>query len=44
MVCAFVNMMGGLIHGWAYIWNAVSISNIVGLCTERGLYSGGGGV
>ncbi len=29
MVCAFVNMVGlytgGLIFGWAYIWNDVSV-------------------
>ena len=48
MVCAFVNMMGlytgGLIFGWAYIWNAVSVSNMVGLCAGGGgLYWGGGG-
>ncbi len=47
MVCAFVNMMGlytsdGLIFGWAYIWNAVSVSNMVGLCTGEA-YVGGGG-
>ena len=51
MVCEY----GGLIHGWTYIWvglyleSALSVSNMVGLCTGegggayifRGLYSGG---
>ena len=43
MVCEY----GGLIHGWTYIWvglyleSALSVSNMVGLCTgEGGLYSG----
>ena len=48
MVCAFVKMMGlytgGLIFGWVYIWNAVSISNMVGLCTEGGAYIREGGL
>ncbi len=33
----FVCEYDGLIHGWANIWNAVSVNNMVGL------YSGGGG-
>ncbi len=42
---AFVNMVGlytgGLIFVWAYIWNALSITNMVGLCMGD-LYWGGG--
>ena len=38
-------MMGlytsGLIFEWAYIWNALSVSTMVGLCT--GVKNGGGG-
>ncbi len=47
MVCAFVNMMGlytgGLIFGWAYIWNAVSVSNMVAYA-RGGAYIRGGGL
>ncbi len=47
MVCAFVNMVGsytgGLIFGWAYIWNALSDSNMVVLCMAGVLIFGGGG-
>ena len=32
----------GLIHGWTYIWNAVNVSNVMGLCTGGGLYWGAG--
>ncbi len=42
MVCAFVNMMGldtgGLIFGWAYIWNSLSVSK-----HGRLIFGGGGG-
>ncbi len=45
MVCASVNMVGlysgGLIFGWAYIWNALSDSNMVSLWTDGGLIFGG---
>ncbi len=45
MVCAFVNMMGLYTAGWAYIrvayiWNAESVSNMVGLCTEGPIFGG----
>ena len=44
LLIAFVNMMGlytsGLIFEWAYIWNALSVSTMVGLCT--GVKNGGG--
>ncbi len=35
--------MGGLIFVWAYIWNALGVTNMVGLCMG-GTYIGGGGL